>query len=205
MISSSSSSSAAAVFVFTRAKTLSSSSRMRSFSHRAASCSSSSSTKRNAMTFQRYPRRDHPHHHEQQQQQRKVSVLKRTTRGHFLATMMATSNDGNESSKEEEKEDIPPWERREMEKKLSKESGEFPWPVFLLGSLITLLAATGSVFEWTFSKPIFGVVDASSGMYKPILGWFIVTGFPLSAILWTKGIEGANKASELTDKMDGYD
>ena len=177
---------------------------MRSFSHRAASCSSSSSssTKRNVVTFQRYPRRDH-HHHEQQQQ--RVSVLKRTTRGHFLTTMMATSNDGNESSKEEEKEDIPPWERREMEKKLSKESGEFPWPVFLLGSLITLLAATGSVFEWTFSKPIFGVVDASSGMYKPILGWFIVTGFPLSAILWTKGIEGANKASELTDKMDGYD
>mgnify|MGYP006952520399 CR=1 FL=1 len=180
---------------------------MRSFSHRAASCSSSSSlssssTKRNAMTFQRYPRRDHPH---REQQQRKVSVLKRTTRGHYLAPMMAPSDDGNESSKEEEKEDIPPWERREMEKKLSKESGEFPWPVFLLGSLITLLAATGSVFEWTFSKPIFGVVDASSGMYKPILGWFIVTGFPLSAILWTKGIEGANKASELTDKMDGYD
>ena len=108
------------------------------------------------------------------------------------------------AEKEEEKEDIPVG-ATEMEKKLSKESGEFPWPVFLLGSLITLLAATGSVFEWTFSKPIFGVVDASSGLYKPILGWFIVTGFPLSAILWTKGIEGANKASELTDKMDGYD
>ena len=175
------SSSSAAVLVFTKAKTLSSG--RRSFSHCAASCSSSSSLssmKRNAMTFQRYPRQ-------------------------FLAPMMATMDDGKESIKEEEKEDIPPWERREMEKKLSKESGEFPWPVFLLGSLITLLAATGSVFEWTFSKPIFGVVEATSGMYKPILGWFIVTGFPLSAILWTKGIEGANKASELTDKMDGYD
>ena len=56
--------------------------------------------------------------------------------------MMAPSDDGNESSKEEEKEDIPPWERREMEKKLSKDQ-EFPWPVFLLGSLITLSCRDG--------------------------------------------------------------
>ena len=74
-----------------------------------------------------------------------------------------------------------------------------------MGSAITLVAATGSCFEWTFEKPIFGVVESTSGLYKPILGWFIVTGFPLSAYLWTKGIEGANKASELTDRLDGYD
>ena len=129
---------------------------------------------------------------------------KRYARYPSLTPLRATP-ETEQTKEEEEKEDIPPWERRELEKKAQQESGELPWPLFLLGSLITLLAATGSCFEWTFSKPIFGVVESTSGLYKPILGWFIVTGFPLSAFLWTKGIEGANKASELTDKLDGYD
>ena len=120
-------------------------------------------------------------------------------------TLRAADETPTTAEKDDEKEDIPPWERRELEKKAQQESGELPWPVFLLGSAITLVAATGSCFEWTFEKPIFGVVESTSGLYKPILGWFIVTGFPLSAYLWTKGIEGANKASELTDRLDGYD
>ena len=128
--------------------------------------------------------------------------LKRT-----IKATAASDDDENKSTQtmmgRKEEEDVPPWARRDIERKEQK--GEFAWPIFLLLSLITLLAATGSVFEWTFEKPIFGVVQSTSALYKPILGWFIVTGFPLSAFFWMKGIDGANKASALTDKMDGYD
>ena len=55
-----------------------------------------------------------------------------------------------------------------------------------------------------YGNPIFGVVGPDSFLYKPILYWFIGTGFPLAAFLWTKGIAGANEAAELQDELDGY-
>ena len=178
----------------------SSSSSSRQSSSRRASCSSSSSS--SSSSFER--KCFFPVGKSSMTTTFQKHSGKRYARYPSLAPLRATP-ETEQTKEEEEKEDIPPWERRELEKKAQQESGELPWPLFLLGSLITLLAATGSCFEWTFSKPIFGVVESTSGLYKPILGWFIVTGFPLSAFLWTKGIEGANKASELTDKLDGYD
>ena len=61
-----------------------------------------------------------------------------------------------------------------------------------------------SCFELNYGNPIFGVVGPDSFLYKPILYWFIGTGFPLAAFLWTKGIAGANEAAELQDELDGY-
>ena len=101
-------------------------------------------------------------------------------------------------------EDIPPWERRELEKKAAMEKGGLPWPAYLGLAAIVCIASVGSCFELTYSNPIFGVVYPDSFMYKPILYWLIFTGFPLAAFLWSKGIDGANEAAELQDKLDGY-
>ena len=101
-------------------------------------------------------------------------------------------------------EDIPPWERRELEKKAAMEKGGLPWPAYLGLSVIVCIASIGSCFELNYGNPIFGVVYPDSFAYKPILYWFIGTGFPLTAFLWTKGIAGANEAAELQDKLDGY-
>lgn len=105
---------------------------------------------------------------------------------------------------EDEVEDMPPWERRELEKKAAMEKGGLPWPAYLGFSVIVLIASIGSCFELTYGNPIFGVVQSDSFAYKPILYWLIGTGFPLTAYLWIKGIEGANEAAELQDKLDGF-
>ena len=101
-------------------------------------------------------------------------------------------------------DDVPIWERRELERKAADAKGGLPWPAYLLLSVIVLIAATGSMFEYAYKNPIFGVVGADSGLYAPILGWFVFTGFPLAGFFWKKGIDGANEASEAQDKMDGY-
>lgn len=101
-------------------------------------------------------------------------------------------------------DDVPVWERREIERKAAAERGGLPWPTYLLGSVIVLIAATGSVFEYAYGHAVFGVVTKESPLYAPILGWFVITGFPLAGWLWMKGIAGANEASELQDKIDGY-
>ena len=103
-----------------------------------------------------------------------------------------------------EPEDVPPWERREIEKKAAETRGGLPWPAYLFFSLNVLLAAIGSCFEYSYKNPIFGVVDSDSALYAPILGLFIFSGFPMAFYLWNKGIAGANEASELQDKIDGY-
>mmetsp|Transcript_36811 Transcript_36811/g.91654 ORF Transcript_36811/g.91654 Transcript_36811/m.91654 type:complete len:213 (-) Transcript_36811:401-1039(-) len=103
-----------------------------------------------------------------------------------------------------EAEDVPPWERREIEKKAAMEKGGLPWPAYLGIAVIIAIASIGSCFELAYGNAIFGVVDQDSFAYKPILYWFIGTGFPLTAYLWIKGIAGANEAAELQDKLDGY-
>ena len=117
------------------------------------------------------------------------------------ARTRAAGSDDDATATEDE---VPIWERREIERKAAADKGGLPWPVYLLGSVIVLIASTGSVFEYAYKNPIFGVVNADSGLYAPILGWFVFTGFPLAGWLWKKGIDGANEASELQDKMDGY-
>jgi hypothetical protein len=117
------------------------------------------------------------------------------------ARTRAAGSDDDATATEDE---VPIWERREIERKAAADKGGLPWPVYLLGSVIVLIASTGSVFEYAYKNPIFGVVNADSGLYAPILGWFVFTGFPLAGWLWKKGIDGANEASELQDKIDGY-
>ena len=36
----------------------------------------------------------------------------------------------------------------------------------------------GSIYEFANKNPIFGVIEADSPLYAPILGFFMVTGFP---------------------------
>lgn len=36
----------------------------------------------------------------------------------------------------------------------------------------------GSIYEFANKNPIFGVIEADSPLYTPILGLFMVTGFP---------------------------
>ena len=108
------------------------------------------------------------------------------------------------ASNDDEVEDIPPWERREIEKKAAMEKGGLPWPAYLGLSAVVCIASVGSCFELTYGNAIFGVVQPDSFAYKPILYWLIGTGFPLTAFLWTKGIAGANEAADLQDKLDGY-
>ena len=127
-------------------------------------------------------------------QSRRMGVMARAAEGEPTETTTA----------KDDVEDIPPWERREIEKKAAMEKGGLPWPAYLGLSVIVAIASIGSCFELTYGNPIFGVVQSDSGAYKPILFWFIVTGFPLTAFLWTKGIAGANEAAELQDKLDGY-
>ena len=101
-------------------------------------------------------------------------------------------------------DEMPPWERREMEKKAAMEKGGLPWPAYLGLAAIVTIASVGSCFELAYGNPIFGVVGPDSFAYKPILYWFIGTGFPLAAFLFVKGVEGANEAAELQDRLDGY-
>lgn len=111
------------------------------------------------------------------------------------ASKTATTNDDDE---------MPPWERREMEKKAAAEKGGLPWPAYLGLASIVGIASVGSCFELAYGNPIFGVVQSDSFAYKPILYWLIGTGFPLCAFLFVKGVQGANEAAELQDKLDGY-
>eukprot|EP00227_Mantoniella_beaufortii_P016920 CAMPEP_0197593832 /NCGR_PEP_ID=MMETSP1326-20131121/19148_1 /TAXON_ID=1155430 /ORGANISM="Genus nov. species nov., Strain RCC2288" /LENGTH=189 /DNA_ID=CAMNT_0043159883 /DNA_START=50 /DNA_END=619 /DNA_ORIENTATION=+ len=103
-----------------------------------------------------------------------------------------------------EVEDLPPWERREIEKKAAMEKGGLPWPLFLVFSAIVGIASVGSCFELTYGNAIFGVIGPDNFLYKPILYWLIGTGFPLTVYMYVQGIKGANEAADLQDKMDGF-
>jgi hypothetical protein len=125
-------------------------------------------------------------------------------RGRGVVAAAAEEESAPSTATEEDLEDMPPWERRELEKKAAMEKGGLPWPAYLGLAAIVAIASVGSCFELTYGNPIFGVVQSDSFMYKPILYWLIFTGFPLAAFLWSKGIAGANEAAELQDKLDGY-
>lgn len=96
----------------------------------------------------------------------------------------------------------PPWARNEAQKESS--SFEVPFYVYLLASVITAIAAIGSIFEYVNQKPVFGVINSDSVIYTPLLGFFAFTGIPTSAFLWFKSVEAANKEAEEQDRRDGY-
>ena len=66
--------------------------------------------------------------------------------------------EGGDGKPAEEVEDLPPWERREIEKKAAMEKGGLPWPLFLLFGVFVGIASVGSCFELASSNAIFGVV-----------------------------------------------
>lgn len=99
----------------------------------------------------------------------------------------------------------PPWVRRERERELQAAAPkELPFGVYLLLSVIVAIAAvrfclpvllttrvrayccspaqTGSIFEFGAQNPIFGVLGADSPLYTPILGLFVLTGFPMARL-----------------------
>ncbi|GLI68004.1 hypothetical protein VaNZ11_012326 [Volvox africanus] len=103
-------------------------------------------------------------------------------------------------------EELPPWIRREKERELQAQQGAsgLPWPLYLLFSIFTAIAAVGSIFEFVDRNPIFGVLPPDNPLWAPILLFFAVTGFPTAGILFVKGVNGFNEEAERQDKLDGY-
>ncbi|DBA88136.1 TPA: hypothetical protein ACH3X2_005130 [Trebouxia sp. C0005] len=105
----------------------------------------------------------------------------------------------------QEKDELPPWARKEKERELaSMEKKDLPFGVFLLGSAIVAIAATGSWFELANKNPIFGVLGPDNPLWTVILGFFGVSGYPTAGFLFYKAIQSANKDFERADKADGY-
>jgi hypothetical protein len=94
--------------------------------------------------------------------------------------------------------------RRERERELQAGAPkDLPFGLYLLFSTMVGIAAVGSIFEYAAKNPIFGVVASDSVLYTPILGTFAVTGLPMCAWLFLKGVAAANAESERYDKLDG--
>eukprot|EP00899_Mesostigma_viride_P010166 jgi/Mesvir1/19150/Mv01173-RA.1 len=83
-------------------------------------------------------------------------------------------------------------------------SSGVPFYVYLLASGVVAIAAVGSVFEYLYKNPVFGVLGPDSPLYPLLLGWFVFTGFPLSAWLWIKSTEAYNAQADREDSEDGY-
>ena len=104
----------------------------------------------------------------------------------------------------EDDEDLPPWVRREREKKIAEQTGDLPFGLYLLFSSLVAIAAIGSIFEFANKNPLFGVVTPDSPLWAPILLTFAITGLPSAGYLFVKAITAANKAADAMDKVDGY-
>mmetsp|Transcript_14564 Transcript_14564/g.40977 ORF Transcript_14564/g.40977 Transcript_14564/m.40977 type:complete len:167 (-) Transcript_14564:171-671(-) len=119
----------------------------------------------------------------------------------------AASDDKDTSQKAspaEEVEDLPPWVRREQEKKAAQQLGDLPFGLYLLLSSFVAIAAVGSIFEFANKNPLFGVIEPDSPVWAPILLFFSITGVPMAGFLFVKAITAANKAAEAMDNLDGY-
>ncbi|KAJ6752419.1 hypothetical protein OIU85_002812 [Salix viminalis] len=125
----------------------------------------------------------------------------------------AATKGSSKSSKSEEtipswakpgSDEPPPWAKGEGKENSSKQNFEVPFFVYLLASAITAIAAIGSIFEYVNQRPVFGVLNSDSIFYAPVLGFFAFTGIPLSAFLWFKSVQSANKEAEEQDRRDGY-
>lgn len=101
-------------------------------------------------------------------------------------------------------EDLPPWVRREKERELAAGKSTVPWPLYLVASCLVAIAAVGSVFEYFGGNAVFGVVQPDNPLWAPILGLFAFTGLPMAGFLFFKGVNAANEAAEMQDRIDGY-
>lgn len=119
-----------------------------------------------------------------------------------LAPCPSTQNNSNAPPAE----DLPPWVRKEKERELAAASGkkDLPWPLYLVFSCLVAIAAVGSIFEYFDRNAIFGVVQPDSPLWAPILGLFGITGLPTAGFLFFKGVNAANEAAEMQDRIDGY-
>ncbi|GBG73509.1 hypothetical protein CBR_g16852 [Chara braunii] len=100
-------------------------------------------------------------------------------------------------------EELPPWARSEGGEGSSSDEGfEVPFWAWLLASSLVAIAAVGSIFEYFNKNPVFGVVPPDSPFYAPILGFFVLTGFPTAGFLWFKATQAANAIAERMDKED---
>jgi len=119
----------------------------------------------------------------------------------YRVSMMSVTGESNPQPEDDDEEE-PIWIRRERAAEAAPK--DLPFGIYLILSAIIAIAATGSIFEYSYGNPIFGIIDKSSGLWAPILIWFIVTGFPLSAYLFYKAVSVANEQAENMDKLDGY-
>ena len=127
--------------------------------------------------------------------------------------------DGSQSKTKKEKEEkagggveVPPWVKREQMKAAMASKNEMegdaltkfelPWPLALISSVIVGIAAVGSVFEYIYRNPIFGVVPSTSPLYTPVLIFFAVTGLPTAAVLFKQAVDGANEMASKQDEID---
>lgn len=118
------------------------------------------------------------------------------TRGRRIHRVVAAAQD---------EEDLPPWARNEKLRDLAAgDKPDLPFPVYLLGSAIVAIAATGSWFELKNGNAVFGVLKPDNPLWGIILGFFGVSGYPTAGFLFYRAIQSANKASERADKADGY-
>lgn len=117
--------------------------------------------------------------------------------------VIAYSNQQDEKAGAEE--ELPPWVRREKERELQANAPRsLPWPLYLVGSILVTIAAVGSVFEFLYKNPVFGVIQPDNVLWAPILGLFAFTGLPTAGFLFFKGVSIANAEAERQDKLDGY-
>eukprot|EP00798_Chlamydomonas_sp_ICE-L_P024926 gene24926-10577_t len=99
----------------------------------------------------------------------------------------------------------PPWVRREKEKKLQDEAPKaLPWGLYLLFSCFVAIACVGSIFEYQYGNPIFGVIQPDNFLWAPILLGMGVTGLPTAGFLFYKGITAFNEDADRQNKLDGY-
>ena len=94
-------------------------------------------------------------------------------------------------------------------------------PLYLIISSIIAIAATGTIFQYLYKSPLFGLLDSGTPLYNvglgavvftsivrffPVLaerlcvahlqivcGIFVFTGFPVSAYFWNRAIKSAEK------------
>ncbi|GAQ87862.1 hypothetical protein KFL_003830110 [Klebsormidium nitens] len=100
-------------------------------------------------------------------------------------------------------EEVPPWAKEDSSGYQKEGPKDLPFGLYLLFSVFTAIAAVGSIYEFANKNPIFGVIQPDSGLYVPILGFFVLSGFPTAGFLLYKAISTANKLAEAMDKEDG--
>eukprot|EP00793_Prasinoderma_coloniale_P002583 PRCOL_00002065-RA len=106
-----------------------------------------------------------------------------------------------QQQEQEQEEDLPPWARDEAGGGGGSAGlPQLPYGVYLLVSCWFLIAATGTVFEYIYKEPIFGVLEATSFLYTPACA-VLFTGASFGAVkFWGTATKLANEENE----RDGY-